>query len=244
MIKVGLCGFTIAMADYPLSFPVVEVQQTFYEPPTDLVMKRWVAGTPDGFEFTLKAWQLVTHDGASPTYRRLRRPLSPQEQASCGSFRDSAIVQAALARTLECVRILSATAVLFQCPARFKPTIENVDRLRAFFQRNRPPQGVRWLWEPRGPAWTAEAPLARALCAELGLGYVVDPFVNAPPRNDECPYLRLHGITGARHVYSDTELARLAATIPPKAYVMFNNIPRVADARRFQRLLGQSRPTF
>src|SRR5688572_17834869 len=121
MIKVGLCGFTIAIEDYPLYFPVVEVQQTFYEPPADAVMQRWLARTPRGFEFTLKAWQLVTHDGASPTYRRLRRSLSADERATCGSFRDSAIVRAGLARTLECARILSATAVLFQCPARFTP---------------------------------------------------------------------------------------------------------------------------
>lgn len=239
MIKVGLCGFTIGIDDYSRFFPVVEVQQTFYEPPADGVMKRWVARTPKGFEFTLKAWQLITHDGVSPTYRRLRRSLSADERASCGSFRDSAIVRAGLARTLECARILSATAVLFQCPARFKPTTENVDRLHAFFRSHRPPPGIRWLWEPRGPAWTAEAELARALSAELGLGYVVDPFVDAPPRDEEWPYVRLHGIGGARHVYSDDELTRLAAMMPSQAYVLFNNIPRASDARRFQHIVTQ-----
>ena len=50
-------------------------------------------------------------------------------------------------------------------------------------------------------------------------------------------YLRLHGVTGARHVYSDEELRRLADMTPPDAYVMFNNIPRVNDAKRFNRLL-------
>lgn len=237
-IRVGLCGFTIAIDDYPLHFPVVEVQQTFYEPPADAVMKRWLARTPKGFEFTIKAWQLVTHDGASPTYRRLRRTLSAAERESCGSFRDSDIVRAGLARTLECARILSATAVLFQCPASFKPTAANVARLRAFFREHRPPRAVRWLWEPRGPAWTKEAALARELCAELGLGYVVDPFVDVPPAEPRA-YFRLHGITGARHVYSDAELGRLADMTPEGAYVMFNNIPRAADARRFQRLLAE-----
>lgn len=236
-MKIGLCGFTLAIADYPRSFPVVEVQQTFYEPPADGVMKRWLAQTPKGFEFTIKAWQLVTHDGASPTYRRLRRPLSPDERASCGSFRDTDIVRVGLSRTLECARLLAATAVLFQCPASFRPTRENVERLRNFFRRNRPPPGVRWLWEPRGPAWTKEARLAQTLCAELQLGYVVDPFVDSPRPGVERPYFRLHGITGARHVYSDAELERLATMAPPDAYVMFNNIPRVADAERFKRLV-------
>jgi uncharacterized protein YecE (DUF72 family) len=51
-------------------------------------------------------------------------------------------------------------------------------------------------------------------------------------------YFRLHGITGARHVYTDGELRRLASMTPPGAYVMFNNIPRVRDAKRFSALLG------
>jgi uncharacterized protein YecE (DUF72 family) len=46
-------------------------------------------------------------------------------------------------------------------------------------------------------------------------------------------------VTGARHVYTDDELRRLAELTPPDAYVMFNNIPRVNDAKRFQRLLRE-----
>jgi uncharacterized protein YecE (DUF72 family) len=50
--------------------------------------------------------------------------------------------------------------------------------------------------------------------------------------------LRLHGVTGARHVYTDEELRRLADMTPPDAYVLFNNIPRVNDAKRFSSLLA------
>jgi uncharacterized protein YecE (DUF72 family) len=51
----------------------------------------------------------------------------------------------------------------------------------------------------------------------------------------------LHGITGSRHVYADDELRRLRDMLPAEgeAYVMFNNIPRADDARRFGRLIGQ-----
>src|ERR671929_9964 len=105
----------MAFADYVREFRVVEVQQTFYEPPRDATLLRWRRQAPLRFEFTLKAWQLVTHEASSPTY------------------------------------------------------------------------------------------------------------------------LRLHGITGARHVYSDDELAAIAAKLPAAgtAYVMFNNLPRIGDARRF-----------
>lgn len=242
MVKVGLCGFTMAMQDYPRHFPVVEVQQTFYEPPTEAVMRRWVAAMPPGFELTLKAWQLITHDSKSPTYRRLKRPLNAEERASCGGFRDSQVVRAALQRSFDCVKRLRASLLLFQCPASFRPDPENVERLRHFMKhvaRPQCPPGLRLAWEPRGSAWTQRADLAIELCEELGLVYVVDPFVDAIRSTAGPAYLRLHGITGARHVYTDDELRRLQAMTPPDAYVMFNNIPRVGDAKRFSALLAR-----
>lgn len=241
MVKVGLCGFSLAMREYPRHFPVVEVQQTFYEPPSDSVLRRWVAAMPPGFEFTLKAWQLITHEAKSPTYRRLKRPLTERERAACGAFRDSPIVRDALERTLACATLLGATTLLFQCPASFRPEPENIERLRHFVTqvaRPRCPPGLRLAWEPRGSAWTRQAELAVALCEELELVYVVDPFVDAIRPTAGPPYLRLHGVTGARHVYTDAELRQLAAMTPPDAHVLFNNIPRVKDAQRFSALLA------
>lgn len=234
----------MAMTRYASHFPVVEVQQTFYQPPADALMSRWSSAMPEGFEFTIKAWQLITHESKSPTYRRLKRPLTASERSDCGAFRDSGIVREALARTLACAKLLRAKKILFQSPASFRPGPENIARLRHFFSRVanvERPAGVRYFWEPRGPAWTERAPLAVELCEELGLGYVVDPFVtplvDQADSSKRVSYLRLHGITGARHVYSDAELQRLAAMTPPNAYVLFNNIPRVNDAQRFVALL-------
>src|ERR687894_2596375 len=115
-VRIGLCGFTMAFADYVREFRVVEVQQTFYEPPRDATLLRWRRQAPLRFEFTLKAWQLVTHEASSPTYRRLRRPVSAEERRGCGSFRTTPIVLGAWSRTLECARLLRASAVLLQCP--------------------------------------------------------------------------------------------------------------------------------
>jgi uncharacterized protein YecE (DUF72 family) len=243
-VRVGLCGFTMAMDDYALYFPVVEVQQTFYDPPPDATMQRWLASTPRSLEYTLKAWQLITHAGNSPTYRRLKSPLTADERASCGAFRASPIVERGFARSLACARLLGATAMLFQCPASFLPTDENIANLRAFFrdERRRTVTGVRYLFEPRGRAWVEKRAMAVDLCNELGLVHVVDPLVT-PPALSHPVYWRLHGVTGPRHVYSDAELAKvaelLAATKPePPAYVMFNNMPRVGDAKRFLRLFA------
>ena len=39
-VRVGLCGWTMSMAAYVRSFPVVEVQHTFYDPPGDAQLRR------------------------------------------------------------------------------------------------------------------------------------------------------------------------------------------------------------
>jgi len=230
-VRVGLCGFSMAMARYP--FPVVEVQSTFYEPPRDNVMEKW----PRSVEYTMKVWQLVTHPRTSPTYRRGRTPLGARERP--GYFGRSAAVERGWQRSLECAKLLSATALLFQCPRSFRPEREHVRALTRFFERIERPR-ARLLWEPRGPEWVAQRDLAAALCRDLHLVHVVDPFVT-PPQPRHPVYWRLHGIGGARHSYSAEELRELKRMLddaqPARpAYVMFNNLPRVGDAKRFLRL--------
>jgi uncharacterized protein YecE (DUF72 family) len=239
LVRVGLCGFTMAMEDYALHFAVVEVQNTFYEPPRDEVLQKWRTITPRSLEYTAKVWQLVTHSASSPTYRRMTRPLDPG--AEPGFFRDSPAVEEGWRRSVKCAEVLSATALLFQCPASFTPDRENVTRLRRFFERIERP-AVRLLWEPRGAQWVKERALALSLCRELGLVHVVDPFVT-PPEPGQAVYWRLHGISGPRSTYTDAQLQQLRQMLvdvasPAPPYVMFNNLPRVGDARRFMRLLA------
>ncbi|WIN00176.1 DUF72 domain-containing protein [Actinoplanes oblitus] len=232
-VKVGLCGAGMALASYTQRFQVLEVQQTFYEPPREATLRRWRTSVPSEFEFTVKAWQLITHEARSSTYRRLRTPLSAEERTEVGGFRWTPIVERAWETTLECAAILRATAILLQCPPSFRPAEPAITRLREFCSRARRPAGVRLLWEPRGP-WPDE--VVRDLCAELDLTHAADPFLR--PSLTTLAYYRLHGITGARHTYTDDELARLATTIGAgPAYVMFNNLPRAADAWRFSRLM-------
>ncbi|RYZ02623.1 MAG: DUF72 domain-containing protein [Myxococcales bacterium] len=231
----------MAMAEYPRHFRLLEVQQSFYEPPAERVAQRWRDAMPPDFEFTVKAWQLITHESKSPTYRRLKRALSEQERADCGRFRDTPIVREAMSRTLATANTVRASTVLFQCPASFGPSAENVQNLRRFIADIARPQcwpGLRLAWEPRGPAWSAQRELALRLCEELQLIYVVDPFVDPIHVTSAGPaYVRLHGIGGARHVYTDEELARLAEQVPSGASVLFNHLPRVGDARRFHELM-------
>ena len=233
-VRVGLCGWTVSQSSYVRRFPVVEVQQTFYDPPADAVLKRWRSQVPTSFEFTIKAWQVVTHESNSPTYRRLKKPLPESARGQVGGFRTTPRVLAGWERTLECARILRATAVLLQCPKSFRPTTENVAALRTFMGQVERPAG-RLLWEPRGE-WPTS--LLTELCAELDLVHVVDPM-QGETVTPEHTYYRLHGTTGWRHVHTDDELRRLRDRVEgrPSPYVMFNNIPRAGDADRFITLL-------
>ena len=233
-VKVGLCGFTIGADAYYGRFPVVEVQQTFYRPPQLTTLGRWRRDAPRGFEFTLKAWQLITHDADSPTYRRLGRPLTAQERAEAGSFRDTPTVREAWRVSLACASALGARQMLLQCPARFRPLPENLARMRTLLA-SVDRASLRLLWEPRGK-WPAE--VVRDLCQDLGLVHVVDPF-QSETVTPSAVYYRLHGIGGNRYSYTDADLLRLAVRLPAEgtAFVLFNNMPRVGDAARFLEML-------
>jgi len=84
-LRVGCCGFPLSLRRYAEDFAVVEVQQTFYQPPALHTIEKWRGAVPGGFEFTLKAWQLITHEASSPTYRRLREQLSQQQRREAGA---------------------------------------------------------------------------------------------------------------------------------------------------------------
>lgn len=92
MVKIGCCGFPVGRRQYMARLPVAEVQQTFYQPPQLATVRRWRAEAPPSFEFTLKAWQLITHEAVSPAYRRLKRPLTPEERVQAGFFKDTPLL--------------------------------------------------------------------------------------------------------------------------------------------------------
>ena len=231
-IKLGMCGFTIGAASYYEKFRVVEVHQTFYDPPSAMTLERWRMQAPPGFEFTMKAWQVITHFASSNTYRRLKRPFGQKQRDEAGGFRVNETTLAAWQTTLGCARILRATAVLFQCPASFRPTDDNVAAMQGWFGEIERPAGVRLLWEPRG-AWPDEVVLS--LCRDLDLVHTVDPFIR-PSLTPELTYWRLHGNKSHYASYTDEELRQIHAWIHPgvETYVMFNNIPRVKDVKRFR----------
>lgn len=241
--RVGCCGFALSQKQYFETFELIEIQQTFYQPPENATLHRWREQAPDLFVFTLKAWQLITHEPTSPTYKRLRHLPPNGRLEECGSFRPTNTVFVAWERTVQAAYILKAEAIVLQCPASFKPTETNVANLRRFMIEawntiNR----LKWdvvpclVWEPRGN-W--EPALVKALCRELQLVHCVDPSLGEPVTEPPI-YLRLHGGPSYNHQYTDQELTCLADRMRQwqSGWCLFNNRTMVQDALRLIRLLA------
>lgn len=231
---VGCCGWAEAQAKYVATFAAIELQTTFYQPPADAVARRWKAIAPPGFRFCMKAWQLITHTPSSPTYRRLKSGVSDSEKDLYGSFRPTEQVALAWERTTEIATIIDARVIVFQCPASFLPTRENVRNLNSFFE-NIDRDGRVLAWEPRGSDWSDA--LIGDLCAQNDLVHCVDPFDRDSVHGDSL-YWRLHGRGGYRYRYTDQDLTDLAGRLrshaePGPRYIMFNNISSKEDALRF-----------
>ena len=238
-VMIGTCGFGRAKRpEYFETLPVVEIQHTFYQPPQIKTLEKWRDSAPEDFEFTLKAWQLITHEATSPTYKRCTRPFADEEEAEgAGFFKPSPAVREGLEVTLECAKALRARTILFQCPAKFQPLPENILNMKRFFT-DLDRGDLNLVWEPRGKAW--EDDIVRELCEELDLWHCVDPFARPTVTPDKV-YYRLHGIPRWRYTYEEEELFELVSLLPDDrlSYVFFNNITMKQDAGRFQNIVRE-----
>jgi uncharacterized protein YecE (DUF72 family) len=231
-LKVGCCGFPQARQIYYRTLPLVEMQKTFYQLPRVKTSHKWRQESPAYFEFTLKAWQLITHRPSSPTYRRLSHPIPDDLREAYGSFKPTPEVFKAWKDTLEVARALEAEIVVFETPPSFGPGPKNLSQMRGFFasiERD----SLQMAWEPRGQ-WDPDE--AGKLCREMDLLHIVDPF-QGREKAGSVIYWRLHGIGSYRHQYTDQELGKLVTILrkskKKKAYVLFNNVFMWDDAQRF-----------
>ncbi len=236
---VGTCGFAEAQERVFRTLDMVEVQRTFYQPPRRDTVKRWRTRAGPDFVFAVKAWQLITHRPSSPTYRKLREPLTEEQLKECGDFQWNATTHLAWQTTLDRAEALGAEAIVLQTPRTFRPSLTNLDRLRGFVERA-DRQGQILIFEPRGEQWGPG--LVRELAEELGLIHGVDPFLDQTA-TPSWIYYRLHGRPAYhyRYRYSDRELDWLAERIREggTVRVLFNNDAMASDARRLKERLDR-----
>ncbi len=102
--RIGCCGFC--------RFFRHRAAKHVLRAPLDCARPQWRSRAPASFHFCLKAWQLITHTPASPTYRKLKSKLSPAEHELVGSFRPTEQVLLAWERTAAVAHALEAQVVL------------------------------------------------------------------------------------------------------------------------------------
>ncbi len=226
MIKVGCCGYPVSLKKYREAFNLVEINRTFYGYPRLSTVERWRRESPEGFEFTVKAHQDISHK-----YKlKLEESREPFE------------------RMKEICRILKARILLIQTPASFRP--DGMDIAEEFFEKMERGE-LTVVWETRGPLWERGdvRERLRKVLSRLDVTHVTDPFRVIPVYMGGVAYFRLHGL-GERmyyYQYTDEELRELlkiaqsAASGGREVYVLFNNLSMFEDATRFLHLIEEGK---
>jgi uncharacterized protein YecE (DUF72 family) len=208
------------LARYGQGLDAVEINSSFYRPHRRETYERWAASTPAKFRFAVKAPRTITHE------RRLME------------------VDALLERFLGEIGGLGGKLgpVLIQSP----PSLRFEVRLAETFLRCwRARFGGDTALEPRHSSWFT--PEAEALLIEHRVARVAaDPApvaaAGAAGGWDGFQYHRLHGSPEIYvSPYDDAAIDRLAATLPARAWAVFDNTKFGAateNALRLRRLTG------
>jgi uncharacterized protein YecE (DUF72 family) len=240
MIHIGCCGFRVSRQKYFKEFRLVEVQRTFYQLPGMVTAAKWRESAPTDFEYTLKAWQGITHLSSSPTYHRINQDVLGQHPERYGHFQSTDEVFRAWEDTFQIAQTLATKIIVFQCPPNFKENNQSLSNLANFFHYIRR-NGVTLVLELRAE-WNPET--IKTLCQKFNLIHCVDPFRN------ECQYghiryFRLHGFPPGnkmyRYQYQKEDFQFLDNKISEdlkqkrEVYCLFNNFSMWDDARAFRK---------
>jgi uncharacterized protein YecE (DUF72 family) len=238
----GVTSAEARLRHYATRFGIVEVDSTYYAPPSRRNSELWAARTPDDFVFNVKAFGLLTQhmarvdrlphwllEGLSDTARQKKnvyaRDLREPDMRRLWELHREALTPLADAGKLG--------AVLFQFPPWFIRSSENADYLRALGDRL---PGWPLAVEFRGGGWmdAGSAGSSLRLLEELGLAYVsVDEpqgFPSSTPATAAATaplaVVRLHGRNAEtwdaktrvasdrfKYLYADAELEEWAPRI-------------------------------
>lgn len=103
MIKIGTCGYSYykpgqgwkeqyesKLQAFSDSFSHLELNKTFYKLPMVKTASRWRNEVSSDFEFSVKAWQAITHPVSSPTWNNRRDGLNDEQREQFGYFTEDA----------------------------------------------------------------------------------------------------------------------------------------------------------
>ena len=227
---------------YASVYPLVEVNSTFYKLPRVSTVKKWrslIDEVKPSFIFTVKANQKITHLPSSPTYKKAKLEINDSIKDKLGFFKSTEEVFNAWKNTEKICQALRAEVCLFQTPPNFKPTSENLDNLKNFFEQINP--NFDLAFESRGKEWSKK--IINDLSFDLSIIPVFDPLKVKIEYNGDKAYYRLHGL--ARSLYKYKYLNEDLVILKKKClesknnviYVLFNNYEMFNDCKRFLDLL-------
>ncbi|HZE20832.1 MAG TPA: DUF72 domain-containing protein [Desulfobaccales bacterium] len=173
---------------YAQRFQTVEINNSFYQLPSEPALESWRQGVPDNFIFAVKGSRFITH------MKKLKDP------------------ERSLAPFLQRIVVLQEKLgpILFQLPPRWR---FNESRLAAFLEAL--PGGHRYTLELRDQSWINAAALD--LLARYGAAfciYELDGFLSPREVTADFVYIRLHGPGGPyQGQYDSQTLAGWAGAI-------------------------------
>ncbi len=247
LVHVGCCGFAISRRKYYQEYDVVELQDTFYNPPDEAKLRKLRAEAPDDFIFTMKAWQAITHPPSSATWRRCKVKIPKERWNKYGFLRPTKENFDAWELIAKGAKAVNARVIVIQTPPSFGYSEENYKNVIDFFSSITPTDFIIG-WEPRG-AWKEHPDKVREIIEMFReLVHITDPLRALPVTLKEISYFRLHGIGGKevnyRYKYTDEDLTKLRSVLnrleSKEAYVMFNNVYMASDAKRFKEILTKT----
>mgnify|MGYP006300896705 CR=1 FL=1 len=224
MIKVGTSGWMYdhwigpfypddlpkeeMLAYYSQNFSTVEINNTFYQLPEVQSVKNWMANTPDGFTFVVKASRYITH---------MKNLKDPKESTH---------------KFFDVIRHLKPKLgpILFQLPTNWHV---NVKRLESFLKVL--PEHHDYVIELRHSSWFCEEIFETLMDHEITLCFHDFSGKKTPLEitNDKLIYVRLHGVEGHyEKKYSTEQLRWWAEKLEAwsekvkEIYVFFNNDAR------------------
>jgi uncharacterized protein YecE (DUF72 family) len=191
---------------YATQFPVVEVDSTYYTPPNEANSERWVARTPDGFRFDVKAFSLLTQHPTRPT--ALYKDLRPETEKKNVYAKDlePKVVDEVWERFLSALSPLQEAgklgAVLFQFPQWFTLKRANKEYLLECKERAAPYRisvefrSATWFRDEAATEETLDFLRSYALpfvCVDMPQGHAssVPPVVAATSK--DMAVVRFHG---------------------------------------------------
>jgi uncharacterized protein YecE (DUF72 family) len=243
------------LAFYASQFPLVEVDSTYYFPPTEKNSVLWVERTPEHFVFNIKAFSLLTKHPTKPTALPTElRPASTTKNLYHKDL-DAKIIDEMWQRFVEALLPLHEAGklgvVLFQFPQWFPIGKRNKQYILECKERAEP---LKICVEFRNKTWMTPDNQAETLdfltsyglpyvCVDMPQGFTssIPPVVAAT--SGELAVMRFHGHNDAEwesgsvqrrfaYLYSEAELVEWAPKLQELAqatastHVLMNNCHR------------------